>query len=94
MSQLFNGSICLSDIPKESITVSESNGKKYLNINVWVNDDVDRYNNIGSIQVSQTKEQREAGAKKVYIGNLKNTAKQQQVNTPAKGAPANDDLPF
>jgi len=94
MAQLFNGSICLSDIPKEAITVSEKNGKKYLNIGVWVNDDVDQYNNIGSIQVSQTKAQREANEKKVYIGNLKHTAK---AATPASTATAkedNDDLPF
>jgi len=61
----------LSDIPKEKITTSEKNGKKYLNISVWINDEPDQYNNNGSIQVSQTKEEREAEVKKLYIGNLK-----------------------
>jgi RNA recognition motif-containing protein len=76
MSQLLNGSICLSDIPKEKITTSEKNGKKYLNISVWINDEPDQYNNNGSIQVSQTKEEREAQSKKLYIGNLKFPVKQ------------------
>lgn len=71
MSTLYNGSICLSDIPKDKITTSEKNGKKYLNINIWLNDDVDQYGNLGSLQVSQKKEEREAGEKKVYIGNFK-----------------------
>ena len=71
MSTLYNGSICLSDIPKEKITTSEKNGKKYLNFNLWVNDEKDQYGNIGSINVSQTKEERESGAKKVYFGNIK-----------------------
>ena len=71
MSQLFNGSICLTDIPKDKITTSEKNGKKYLNITVWLNDDADQYGNIGSLQVSQSKQERESGEKKVYIGNFK-----------------------
>lgn len=71
MSKLYNGSICLTDIPKEKVTTSEKNGKKYLNINVWVNDELDQYGNIGSIQLSQSKAEREAGEKKVYIGNIK-----------------------
>lgn len=71
MSQLFNGSICLTDIPKDKITTSEKNGKKYLNITVWLNDDADQYGNIGSLQVSQSKQEREAGEKKQYIGNFK-----------------------
>lgn len=92
MSTLYNGSICLSDIPKDKITEGK-NGKKYLNITLWVNDTPDQYGNIGSVQVSQTKEQREAQEKKTYIGNFKQP-------TPATPAPqaapaiAADDLPF
>lgn len=71
MSKLYNGSICLSDIPKDKITTSEKNGKKYLNVSLWINDAEDQYGNIGSLQVSQTKDEREAGAKKTYIGNFK-----------------------
>jgi RNA recognition motif-containing protein len=95
MSKLYNGSICLSDIPKEKITTSEKNGKKYLNINVWVNDELDQYGNIGSIQLSQSKAEREASEKKVYIGNIKQP---QAAATPQNASPVNnavvDDLPF
>jgi hypothetical protein len=88
MSTFYNGSICLSDIPKEKITEAK-NGKKYLNITLWVNDTPDQYGNIGSIQVSQTKEQRDAQEKKQYIGNFKAPAAQ------AAAAPVEDSgLPF
>jgi len=96
MSTLYNGSICLSDIPKDKITKSEKNGKSYLNFNLWVNDEKDKYGNIGSINVSQSKEERESGQKKVYFGNIKPVERNAQ---PQQAAPSNepdlaDDLPF
>ena len=96
MSTLYNGSICLSDIPKDKITTSEKNGKKYLNFNLWVNDEKDQYGNIGSINVSQSKEEREIAQKKVYFGNIKpverNAAPQQAAAS--NEAELVDDLPF
>lgn len=107
MSKLLSGSICLTDIPKDKIWKSDKTGKQYLNINVWLNDEPDQYNNNGSIQVGQTKEEREAKEKKVYVGNLKFVEARQQTeaaNVPVKkSAPAapvedavivDDDLPF
>lgn len=91
MSKLYNGSICLSDLPKEKITTSEKNGKKYLNFNLWVNDAEDQYGNIGSLNVAQTKEQREAGEKRVYFGNIKEVKKAPQQQQP--GFAEVDDLP-
>ena len=97
MSTFYNGSICLTDIPKDKITEGK-NGKKYLNITLWVNDTPDQYGNIGSVQVSQTKEQREAQEKKQYIGNFKQPqgiqSKYPEQNTPPASADTNDDLPF
>jgi hypothetical protein len=98
MSTFYTGSICLSDIPKEKITEAK-NGKKYLNLTLWVNDTADQYGNIGSIQVSQTKEQRDAQEKKQYIGNFKapQTVAQGTIYasaTTASSADTNDDLPF
>jgi hypothetical protein len=56
---------------------------------------LDQYGNIGSIQLSQSKAEREAGEKKVYIGNIKQP---QSATTPQNAAPVNntvvDDLPF
>jgi hypothetical protein len=103
MSTLYNGSICLSDIPKEKITTSEKNGKKYLNFNLWVNNEKDQYGNIGSINVSQTKEERESGGKKVYFGNIKPVERKEQPLSAndveikkqlEKYDPADDQLPF
>jgi hypothetical protein len=103
MSTLYNGSICLSDIPKEKITTSEKNGKKYLNFNLWVNDEKDQYGNIGSINVSQTKEERESGLKKVYFGNIKPVERKEQPLSAndveikrqlEKYDPSDDQLPF
>jgi len=85
MAQLLTGSICLTDIPADKISLFEKNGKKYLNVTVWINDKEDERGNIASIQVSQSKDERESGAKKVYIGNLKQ---------PGKAKPSNNDLPF
>jgi hypothetical protein len=104
MSTLYNGSICLSDIPKEKITTSEKNGKKYLNFNLWVNDEKDQYGNIGSINVSQTKAERDTpGNKKVYFGNIKPVERKEQPLSAndveikrqlEKYDPADDQLPF
>ena len=95
MSTFYNGSICLTDIPKDKITTSEKNGKKYLNINVWVNDEQDQFGNIASVSISQTQQEREAKTKRTYIGNLKapQSTPQQPAAAP-KSAPVADDLPF
>jgi len=71
MSTLYSASICVSDIPKEKVVKSEKNGKSYLNIDVWINDEKDQYGNEGSINIRQSKEEREAKEKRTYIGNLK-----------------------
>jgi hypothetical protein len=94
MSTLYNGSICLSDIPKEKITTSEKNGKKYLNFNLWVNDEKDQYGNIGSVNVSQSKEEREGGIKKVYFGNIKPVERAAPVAPVDDAADDLDQLPF
>jgi len=90
MNQLFNGSICVSDIPKGNLTQAK-NGKLYLNIDIWINADVDQYGNIGSVSVRQSKEQREAKEKKTYIGNFKKS-ELKQPDAPAQNVI--DDLPF
>jgi len=66
-------SICLSDIPKERILIHE-NGKKYLMIESWDNDEPDKYDNDFSISISYNKEEVEklkAGEKipRIYLGN-------------------------
>lgn len=71
------GSINLKKIDKKKIVSVNQKGEpfkdgaQYLNVVIWLNDEADQYGNNASIQISQTKEQREAGEKAVYIGNLK-----------------------
>ena len=77
MNKFLNGGINLSKIPKEAIT-TDKNGNKWLNITVWLNEAPDQYGNSGSIQINQTKEQRDAKVPKVYIGNLKAPEKKQE----------------
>lgn len=70
MAQFINCSICVSDIPKESIKRA-NNGKAYLNIVVVEKKEVDAYGNTHYLAISQTKEEREAQTKRVYIGDGK-----------------------
>lgn len=89
MNQLFIGSICVSDIPKEKLTQAK-NGKLYLNIDIWINAENDQYGNIGSVSVRQSKEEREAKLKKVYFGNFKTS----DLKPATPQAPEIDMLPF
>lgn len=81
--QMMTGSLCLSDIPKDKVFVSEKSGKKYLNVVLWINEEPDKFGNHAAVQVGLTKEEREAKAKPVYIGNLK-----------IQGSKPESDLPF
>jgi len=100
-------SICLSDIPKDKIQVSEKNGKKYLNLNQFVDTEQEsKYGTHGSITISQSKDEREAKAPKVYIGNAtvyyssEEQAKQAPVQQspqeafPNAGGIPDSDIPF
>jgi hypothetical protein len=66
------------------------NGKIYLNVRVWVNDELDKYGNIASFQSNfkgATKED------KFYFGNLKeSTPIESQIES--NDIPELDDLPF
>ena len=98
MSKLYYGSIDLTKIDKSKILDKDKNGNKfkngakYVNIAVWVNDDKDKYGNDASIQMSQSKEEREQKKPVVYIGNLK--AFEKRGNEPQTNFNESDDLPF
>lgn len=70
-SKMMYGSICVSDIDKKRLEKSQKNGKLYLPIVVWLNEEPDQYGNSASIQMGQTKEERARKEKAKYIGNLK-----------------------
>lgn len=98
MSAIIQMSIDLSKIDK-----SKLKDGKYLNVNISVNDET-RYDNNVSMCYSQSKEEREAGAKKVYFANgrvvwtdsvIKVAEKNTQNDIPAGNVTSeNDNLPF
>ena len=100
MSKLLTGSIDLNKIDKTKIVSTDKNGNpfengaKYLNVVVWLNDEADKYGNNASIQISQSKEEREAGVKAIYIGNLKQPQSRNNEPTSTRTAQVADDLPF
>jgi len=65
-----------------------------LNVVVWINDELDNYGNKASIQIGQSKEEREAGSKSIYIGNLKEPQGRNNEPTSTRSAQVADDLPF
>lgn len=68
MSTLLNLSIDVANLPKEKF-VKGKNGKVYYNFTVSVNDETNQYGQNVSAFDSLTKEEREAGKQKTYIGN-------------------------
>lgn len=100
MSKLLTGSInydtLLEALKTGMINAQKGeNGVRYVNINVWINDEPDQYKNDGSIQLQFKKEY--AHEKKIYLGNLKfYTPKVQEASADdfAKDEDEDDDLPF
>jgi len=104
MAFILSGSIKLTDIPQDKI-IKGKNGK-YAGLTISVNNEPDKFGNNASIVLSQTKEEREAKAPKVYLGNCKLIWTDGVVPQvpPRDGAPApkaknqsvqeDDDLPF
>jgi hypothetical protein len=66
------------------------NGKIYLNVRVYVNDEVDKYGNIASLQSNFKGAQKED---KFYFGNLKESTPMEQP-IQANDVPNGDDFPF
>lgn len=66
MATIINASIDVTKIPKEALV----KGKKgtYANVTIFINDET-RFGNNASVALSQSKEQREAGEQKTYLGN-------------------------
>ena len=95
MAQGFYGSIDFSKLLEQAKAGNKAfskseNGKIYLNVRVYVNDEVDKFGNIASFQSNfkgATKED------KFYFGNLKESTPMQQP-VQANDVPSVDDLPF
>ena len=106
--RIINASIDLTKIDKSKIVTTDKNGQpfknggKYLNVSIILKDEPDNYGNDTSISINQSKEEREAGEQRIYIGNGKTVyiegGQQQAKPTSSKSArttvPNEDDLPF
>jgi hypothetical protein len=69
MAKLLTGSVDLNKIdPKLIKEVKKKDGTtaKFINVNIWVNDDADQFGNNASIQQYAGKD-----AEKIYLGNAK-----------------------
>jgi hypothetical protein len=98
MSKLLFGSIDFSKLLEEAKKGNKafskaSNGKIYLNVNVWINDEKDKFGNIASLQSQfkdATKEER------FYFGNLKASEFKESEGLPenSNDIPETDDLPY
>ena len=96
MAQSFYGSIDFSKLIEQAkaghkaFSKSEKNGKIYLNVDVYVKDEVDQFGNIASIRGTfkgATKED------KFYFANLKESQFNEQ-KVEASDVDGLDDLPF
>ena len=104
MASIIKASINLNEIPKHKIIDGKKG--KYLPITITINDEVDQFGNQGPVTVEQSKEERDAKAAKVYLGNVKvvwtngdNVSAAPRTDgqsAPSQMAPAAvvDDLPF
>ena len=97
MAQSFYGSIDFSKLLEQAkagskaFTKSEKNGKIYLNIDVYVKDEVDQYGNIASIRGTFKGAEKE---NKFYFANLKESQNNGAAPVESNEIPSIDDLPF
>lgn len=99
MSQLLNGSICLSDLiekakEKHSAFSKGKNGKIYINVTCWINEEPNQFGQHASLLLNSSKEKKEQEGK-FYIGNMKKS--EQGGTEPVSESDVNDlgsDLPF
>jgi len=95
MAQIIGCSIDVTKIDKTKL-VEGKNGAKYFNFNVNVEDEPNEYGKDCSITLSQTKEQRDAKEKKVYIGSGKTLWRSTKTHQTVKQQTndSSDPLPF
>lgn len=67
--KLLSLSVNVSKIPKG--VLYEGKTGKFLNLDIWINDEEDEYGNHASANIRQSKEEREAKERKIYVGNGK-----------------------
>jgi hypothetical protein len=68
MAGIINGSINLSDIPKDKIIDGKKG--KYLPFSITIKDEIGNFGSQGKVIVAQSKEEREAKSDKTYLGDI------------------------
>ena len=98
MSKLLYGSIDFSKLLELAKSGNKAfskadNGKIYLNLNVWINDEKDQFGNDASMQTSFKEATKED---KFYFGNLKISEQQspKPLEENSSDIPESDNLPF
>ena len=96
MSKLYYGSISLTELlakAKEGHPsfVRANNGKIYVNVSLWLNDEKDQFGNSASMKISDKGEHKGS-----YIGNLKESEGARELTQSESNQLANslEDLPF
>ncbi|GAG11613.1 unnamed protein product [marine sediment metagenome] len=88
MSKLVFAKIDVTKIDKERLFKGEKG--TYLDLNIWINDEPDKYGNDISIQQSTKKDE-----DKIYLGNGKFYVKKtNEIKPDANAGGPEDDLPF
>ena len=94
--RIISASIDVNKIDKSKLVKGEKG--TYLNLNIIVSDEKDTYCNDTSIAIGQSKEEREAKVKKVFLGNGKTVwTGEGKKNDPINNSVSNKndgDLPF
>ena len=94
--QIISASMDVSKIDKSKL-VRGKNGALYFNFDIVVGDSKNQYGQDVSLSVPQTKEQREAKEKKVFIGNCKTVWRSPVQTASVETIPSSnpsDELPF
>jgi len=88
------------DVLDVLVKTLNSKGEKGVNLTVSINDESDNYGQNVSAYVSQSKEDREAGKKRFYVGNGNvfwtdgNIVRADKQAPTQKAQPVQEDLPF
>jgi hypothetical protein len=93
---MINISICLSDLPKESLKKAK-NGKIYVNLCIAERKEVGKYDETHTVYVSQTSEERQSGKPTVFVGSGKEYIPRSVTPEDIEKMPPvqdGDDLPF
>lgn len=99
MGQLINAQINKSKLQGLVHYTNKRTNEESVNITISLNDTPDQYGNNASIWISQTKEERDAKASKVYLGNGKviydsNMPRQNAPEFPKEAPTSIENLPF